>query len=63
MKYSEIERKLKKAGCYFYRSGGNHQIWFSPITNKKFALSHHKSEEAPIVTVKSISNNSGVKLR
>ena len=62
MKYSEIERKLRNAGCYFYRSGGNHQIWFSPITGRKFSLSHHKSEEAPIGTVKSISNASGVKL-
>ena len=62
MKYSEIERKLRNAGCYFYRSGGNHQIWFSPITERKFSLSHHKSEEAPTGTVKSISNESGVNL-
>jgi len=63
MKYSEIERKLRNAGCYFYRRGGSHDIWFSPITDKKFALSHHKSEEAPVGTVKSISNDSGVKLQ
>jgi predicted RNA binding protein YcfA (HicA-like mRNA interferase family) len=62
MKYSEIERKLINAGCYFYKRGGNHEIWFSPITEKKFSLSYHKSEEAPIGTIKSISNDSGVKI-
>jgi predicted RNA binding protein YcfA (HicA-like mRNA interferase family) len=62
MKYSEIERKLRDAGCYFYRRGGNHDIWFSPITRKSFSLSRHKSEEAPIGTVRSISFGSGVEL-
>jgi len=62
MKYSEIERKLKNAGCYFFRSGGNHEIWFSPITGNQFSLSHHKSEEAKTGTKIHISKLSGVKL-
>jgi len=62
MKYSEIERKLKNAGCYCIYESGRHPEWFSPITGKEFYLSHHKSEEAKKGTVKSISRDSGVKL-
>ena len=45
MKYSEVEKKLKKEGCSFFKDGSNHPIWFSPITGKKFSLSYHRSEE------------------
>lgn len=34
MKYSELERKLKKNGCYWLEDGPKHPIWFSPITGK-----------------------------
>ncbi len=62
MKYSELEKKLKKAGCYQVRTGGQHPIWHSPITGRDFPTSHHKSEVAKTGTVKSISKQSGVKL-
>jgi len=62
MKYSEIERKLKSAGCYCVDESGKHPEWYSPITERGFYLSHHKSEEAKTGTVKSISKDSGVKL-
>jgi len=62
MKYSEVERKLKDGGCYCISESGKHPEWFSPITGKKFSLSHHKSEEIKIGTKKSISNDSGIKL-
>jgi len=62
VKYSEIEKKLKKAGCYLVGSGGKHPLWHSPITNKEFTTSHHKSKEAKQGTVKSISKLSGVNL-
>ena len=61
MKYSELERKLKKAGCSFAKNGKKHPIWYSPITGNYFELSHHKSEEAKYGTLKSISKESGVK--
>ena len=61
MKYSELERKLKKAGCY-YVYDGDHPIWYSPITGQKFKLSHHISEEVKTGTLKAISKASGVKL-
>ncbi len=62
MKYAEIQRKLKKAGCYWVRNGNRHPIWYSPITEKEFALSYHLSEEAKLGTMKSISKVSGVEL-
>jgi len=62
MKYSEIERKVSKEGCYFLRPGKRHPIWFSPITGKEFQLSNQKSEEAKFGTLKRISKDSGVKL-
>jgi len=62
MKYSELERKLKKAGCYYVKDGKRHPIWYSPITKNEFQTSHHKSEEVKTGTLKSISKDSGVKL-
>lgn len=61
MKYSEVERKLKKQGCYCSDSSGKHPIWYSPITNKEFALGHHKSQEVKPGTLRSIERDSGVK--
>jgi len=46
MKYSEVERKLKKAGCYQDGEMGGHPLWYSPLTGKLFKMSHHKSQEA-----------------
>lgn len=62
MKYSEIKRKLTKAGCYCWREGANHEIWHSPITNQKFPIPRHNSEEAKKGTLNSIIKQSGVKL-
>jgi predicted RNA binding protein YcfA (HicA-like mRNA interferase family) len=62
MKYSEVERKLKKEGCTLCRNGKRHPIWYSPITGLTFELSYHSSEEVKPGTLKSISKQSGVKL-
>ncbi|WP_414601185.1 hypothetical protein [Algoriphagus sp. NG3] len=35
-------------------------MWYSPITKKEFQLSHHKSEEVKIGTLKSIMKDAGV---
>ena len=32
MKITELERKLRKQGCYFVKHGKRHDLWFSPIT-------------------------------
>ena len=35
------------AGCYVLRHGANHDIWYSPKTGNKFALSRHGKQEVP----------------
>ena len=62
MKYAELHRKLKKAGCF--PTGGTrngHPEWFSPITGKKFATSHHDQQEVKRGTLHSILRDAGVK--
>jgi predicted RNA binding protein YcfA (HicA-like mRNA interferase family) len=61
MKYSELEKKLKKAGCYWVRNGKRHPIWFSPITGREFELSYHGNHEVAAGTLKSIIGEAGVK--
>ena len=40
--YAEIVDALKAAGCSFKRAGkGDHEIWFSPITNRTFTVDRH----------------------
>lgn len=62
MKYSEIHRKLRMAGCYIFRNGANHPVWKSPITGLLFETSYHDSQEAASGTKKRIEKRSGVKL-
>ena len=62
MKYSEIHKKLRDAGCYIARNGARHPIWKSPITGLLFETSYHDSEEARNGTLHKISRMSGVKM-
>jgi hypothetical protein len=35
----QLKKLLLKAGCYFEREGkGDHQIWYSPLTNRRFVV-------------------------
>lgn len=35
----EVREVLREHGCTFHRQGrGDHEIWFSPITNRKFTV-------------------------
>jgi len=37
--YRDIREALLAAGCHFVREGkGDHEIWFSPLTNRHFTL-------------------------
>lgn len=60
MRYSELEKKLKKGGCKVIREGANHSIWYSPVTGKTFPVSRHKTEEIPTGTLKSIIRDAGL---
>jgi hypothetical protein len=36
---SAVKQILRENGCYFERAGkGDHQIWCSPITNRRFPV-------------------------
>ena len=60
MKVSELIKELKAAGCYVVRQGGNHEIWYSPITGMKSPVSRHTSQELPSGTEKSIRKILGI---
>ena len=60
MKYSELERMLRDAGCYITREGSNHCLWYSPVTGKTFPVGRHKTQEVPTGTLKSIKRDAGL---
>ena len=60
MKYSELEKLLRKAGCTIKREGTNHTIWYSPITGKQFPVGRHKSQDVKSGTLKSIKDAAGL---
>ncbi|MBV7434484.1 type II toxin-antitoxin system HicA family toxin [Cardiobacteriaceae bacterium TAE3-ERU3] len=60
MSSSDLISELKAAGCSFVRHGkGDHQIWFSPITKKRFTVPHPK-KDLPIGTLRSIRKAAGI---
>ncbi len=61
MTYGELKRLLKKNGCYLLREGSNHEVWFSPITNKMFQVGRHTKEDVPKGTLQSIKKMAGLK--
>jgi len=62
MKYAELEKKVKKAGCFDTgETMAGHPLWYSPSTDKYFKMSHHKNHEVAIGTLKSILKDAGVK--
>lgn len=60
MKVSEMVRMLKVSGCYVYRRGANHDIWYSPVTGKLFPVSRHKTEDLKPKTLESIKSKAGI---
>lgn len=62
MKYSELERKLSKIGCYDTGKQMNgHPVWYSPKTGKLFKTSNHKNHEIAKGTLQGIKKDSGLK--
>lgn len=61
MKYSELEKELRKIKCTIVRRGNNHNIWYSPVTGEKFPVSRHKTEDVPTGTLRSIKRAAGLK--
>lgn len=61
MKYSELKKLLKSHGCSFHHDGTNHEIWYSPITEKKFPVPRHNSQEVKNKTLNDILRQAGIK--
>jgi predicted RNA binding protein YcfA (HicA-like mRNA interferase family) len=63
MKYSELERAIKKTtNCRFFRNGSRHPIWINQDTGEFFEMSYHGSEEVKPGTLKSIIKKAGLNL-
>lgn len=60
MKYSELEKQLRKAGCTVFRQGANHTIWYSPITGNTFPVGRHSTEDVPKGTLNNIKKAAGL---
>ena len=60
MKYSELEKILRAAGCRVDREGSNHKIWYSPITGETFPVGHHKTQDVPKGTLRNIFRAAGI---
>jgi predicted RNA binding protein YcfA (HicA-like mRNA interferase family) len=61
VKGSEVKQMLRAHKCCFYREGRNHEIWFSPITGKKFQVPRHDNKEVATGTVNNIKRSAGIK--
>lgn len=57
MKVSQLTRMLSRAGCFVKRHGGDHDIWYSPITGKIDEVPRHGSEEVKKGTLRRILKN------
>lgn len=60
MKYRQLKALLSAAGCYPVRQGGNHEIWYSPITDKIFPFPFHGGKEVPPGTERMIRKEAGI---
>lgn len=60
IKYSELEKILKDAGCEIVREGKSHTMWQSPKTEKRFTVPRHKTQDVPTGTYKSIMKSAGL---
>ncbi len=60
MTTSELKKILLDGGCRIVREGDRHEVWYSPITGKKFTVGRHK-KEIPTGTKENILKQAGLK--
>lgn len=60
VKRSELLKILKKNGCKFVEHGANHDIFYSPLTDKRFPVWRHAKDIA-LGTANAILKQAGVK--
>ena len=62
MKFSELKKILRNHGCYTSYEGSKHEVWYSPITSKVFAVGRHNTKDVKKGTLFSILTDAGIKL-
>ena len=61
MKYNELIRSLKKAGCYDTgKQQAGHPLWYSPKTGKFFKVSNHGKGEVAKGNLNAIKRAAGI---
>ena len=60
MKYNELYKKLKKAGCFLLHHGGRHDVWVNPANGRMTRVGRHGTEEVPTGTLKAIYQELGL---
>lgn len=61
MKYSELHRMLRKAGCYQTgKQTAGHPLWYSPKSGETFTTSNHDKQEVPTGTLRNILKSAGL---
>lgn len=48
MKKADLEKKLRKAGCFLKREGASHSLWMNPKTGVVEAVPRHKEIKEPL---------------
>ena len=61
MNGGELKNKLNKAKCKKKAERTNHELWYSPITDKYFFVPRHDSQEVDVGTLHSILKKAGLK--
>lgn len=61
MKTTEFLKKAAKIGCYFVSHGKEHDVWYSPKTDKYFRVGRHGSQEIKGGTLNSMMKDAGLK--
>lgn len=62
MKYRELEKMVKKAGCYDTgEQQAGHPLWYCPKTGKSFQMSNHGNHEVATGTLNKILKAAGLK--
>ena len=63
MKYNELEKRVKKNGCYDTgEQQAGHPLWYCPKTDMYFQMSNHgKEEEVAKGTLNAILRAAGLK--
>ncbi len=61
MTYAELIRFLKKNGCILSSHNSNHDMYYSPITGKRFPVGRHIKQEVRPGTLNCILLQAGLK--